>query len=185
MKTPRKQRVDKDGRKGVLQRLRELPEAVQEELFLRAQEVSAKTLIAEIRARHSIEGLSEQRLSDFWRWLDGRRKLRQMQEDAEQFRAAFALEGVAASPEDIHIRTVDYLRMKGLREDDEKTLKFAVGEARRAIELERERERFQFDAAKAALACLPALRRIQADKALDDKSRVTAARKVLFGVTPE
>lgn len=156
MKTPRKQRVDKDGRKGVLQRLRELPEAVQEELFLRAQEVSAKTLIAEIRAQHGVEGLSEQRLSDFWRWLDGRRKLRQMQEDAEQFRAAFALEGVAASPEDIHIRTVDYLRMKGLREDDEKTLKFAVGEARRAIELERDGRRLAIlegnaERAKAAL----------------------------------
>lgn len=183
MSSNRKQRINAGGPTD-WQRLKALPGEAREELFALRESLSASAILARIEREYGLQ-VAPQRLSDFWRWQASQIELERLNADADQFREAFAREGVAASPEEIHIRTVDYLRMKGVREDDGKTLKFAVSEARKAIELERERERFQFDAAKAALACLPALRRIQADKALDDKSRVMEARQVLFGVTPE
>jgi hypothetical protein len=45
-------------------------------------------------------------------------------------------------------------------------------------------DRFQFDAAKAALAQLPALRQIAGDKSLNSDARLQAARKKLFGEAP-
>lgn len=55
----------------------------------------------------------------------------------------------------------------------------------RADDIKLRRDRFQFDAAAAALKHLPALRKIQSDKTLDSRGRVNAARQLLFGVTPE
>jgi len=46
------------------------------------------------------------------------------------------------------------------------------------------RDKFQFDAAKAALDALPALREIAKDKSLSDGDKLTSARKALFGELP-
>jgi hypothetical protein len=45
-------------------------------------------------------------------------------------------------------------------------------------------EKFQFDAAKTALASLTELRHIQNDRGLSDTDKVAAARKALFGEVP-
>lgn len=47
------------------------------------------------------------------------------------------------------------------------------------------RDRFEFDAAKAALAQLPALRKIAGDKKLDQRAKLDAVRKRLFGQIPK
>ena len=45
-------------------------------------------------------------------------------------------------------------------------------------------DKFQFDATKQALAMLPQLRKVAADKSLDDRGRIDAARRILFGELP-
>jgi len=45
-------------------------------------------------------------------------------------------------------------------------------------------DKFQFDAAKAALAALPDLKQIAGDKGMDDAARLQAVRKRLFGDVP-
>ena len=52
-------------------------------------------------------------------------------------------------------------------------------------DLKLRRDRFEFDAAKAALKHLDALRAIKSNKSLDQGERLKQARLQLFGVTPE
>jgi hypothetical protein len=54
-----------------------------------------------------------------------------------------------------------------------------------AEELKLARERFEFDAARAALAALPDLRAIAGDKSLDETGRINAIRRRLFGKIPD
>lgn len=51
--------------------------------------------------------------------------------------------------------------------------------------LKLEREKFQFEAAKAALAHVAELKSIAADRSLDNKERIAAVRKRLFGEVAE
>ena len=48
-----------------------------------------------------------------------------------------------------------------------------------------DRDRFEFDASKAALSCLPELRKIANDSSLDEHGKLLAVRRRLFGVTPD
>lgn len=48
-----------------------------------------------------------------------------------------------------------------------------------------DREKFEFDAAKACLNALPALKAIASDKSLDENAKLTAVREKLFGEVPE
>ncbi len=48
-----------------------------------------------------------------------------------------------------------------------------------------EREKFEFDAAKACLKQLPALKQIAGNKDLDENAKLTAVREKLFGEVPE
>jgi len=154
MNSNRKQRINAGGPTD-WQRLKALPCEAREELFALRESLSASAILERIEREYGLQVLP-QRLSDFWRWQASQIELERLNADADQFREAFAREGVGASPEEIHIRTVDYLRMKGVREDDEKMLKFAVSEARKAIELERDGRRLAIlegnaERAKAAL----------------------------------
>lgn len=53
-----------------------------------------------------------------------------------------------------------------------------------ADQLRLDRERFEFDAARAALAALPDLRSIAGNRSLDDGAKLNAIRKRLFGAAP-
>jgi hypothetical protein len=53
-----------------------------------------------------------------------------------------------------------------------------------AAKVQLEREKFEFDAAKAALAKLPELKSIQDDRGLDEDAKLLAVRERLFGVVP-
>lgn len=147
----RKARISDSG-PSAYQRLKALPPEEREWLFERKETLSAKQIIAAVAERYRIAGLSEQRLSDFWRWQEGQMALVQLNEDAAQFREEFARTGTPATPEEIHIRTVDYMRLKGIREQDDKLLAYAVTEARKAIELEHGRRKLAILEAKAAEA---------------------------------
>jgi hypothetical protein len=166
-----------------LQRLKDLPDEEQEFLIEQRQELEVKQVIAQIEARHKIFGLSQSRWSDFVAWYREREALRAANASVSNMRAIYST--TELTPEAVHQHCVDLLRTAGITDKDFKTLRFVTTEVRKVMELSHSREKFEFSAAEVALKCLPALRRIQADKSLDDKSRVTEARKALFGVTPE
>ncbi len=54
----------------------------------------------------------------------------------------------------------------------------------KAQQLDLDRERFQFDAAKAALAKLPELKSIAGNNSLDQDAKLRAVREKLFGTLP-
>jgi hypothetical protein len=147
----RKARIADSG-PSAYQRLKALPAEERQWLWERREALTAKQIIAEVAGRYRIAGLTEQRLSDFWRWQDGQMALVQLNEDAALFREEFSRSGTPATPEDIHIKTVDYMRLKGIREEDDKLLAYAVTEARKAIELEHGARKLAILEAKAAEA---------------------------------
>ncbi len=59
------------------------------------------------------------------------------------------------------------------------------GEERMQQQLVLERDKFQFDATKAALSKLDALKRIKTDSKLTEEEKLEQARLELFGVTPK
>jgi hypothetical protein len=52
-------------------------------------------------------------------------------------------------------------------------------------DLQLKRDKFQFDAAKACLAALPALKAIASDSSLDNNGKINAIRAKLFGQLPQ
>ena len=48
-----------------------------------------------------------------------------------------------------------------------------------------EKDKFQFEAAKAALKCLPALRKVASDNSLNETDKIQAARQLVFGEAAE
>lgn len=171
----RKARVGRGGL-SAFQRLRLLPAEERAELARLRERMSGREIIAEARRRYGISGLSESALSRFWRWQAGEEALERINEDAEQFRAAFAREGVAATAEEIHARTLDYLRLRGVREDDERLLRWAVAEARKAIELENAGRRLALLERQAAAA-----RAAVEDSKLTPEEKAARIREIFGG----
>jgi hypothetical protein len=184
----RKTRINPDGAPSPLALLKRVAQEDPEEIeWLQemSKTASARHIIVQIEARHGIHGLTVQRLSDFWRWLSEQQEIRAANASVANLREIFEEVMPGAGREETHRFLLRFLAAQGFGTRDHKLIQFVAVEERKAVQLAQEREKFQFDAAQAALACLPALRKIQADKTLDDKSRVTEARKALFGVTPE
>lgn len=156
---------------------------------------SAAIELAEARQRllrnFDIELRHDSQLS---RWRDWYLRRKQLQ--AQNTFVEFVSEAVAEGMPALNHEQLRDFQLRGLallaeNADAEVRLAFAK-ELRQGMEAqtkrlqaETQRDRFEFDAAKAALAALPALRAINANKALDDRSRVDEARKALFGVTPK
>lgn len=181
----RKPRIDSDG-PGAIQRLKNLSWEEIEFLLSQASEISARKVIAQIEARHGISGLSEQRLSDFWRWAQSQQALRKMNADAEQFRTEFAKENPQATLEEAHEATLAYLHLKAAREDDTKLAKFVLIELRKAREGSRDERKLNLLEAKMSEAstALQKLRDPQtADSAeernaiLDEVDRIMGLKK--------
>ena len=180
----RKPRIDGDG-PGPLQQLKALSAEEHEFIAGQKEKLSAAKLIAQIEARHGIHGLTPARLSDFWRWLSLQQEMRAANETVANIREIFSVSMPNASAEETHKFLVNFLTAQGFASKSEKTLQFATVETRKAIEIQQEREKFEFDASRAALKCLPQLKAIASDKALDEPARLDAARKQLFGVVPK
>jgi hypothetical protein len=70
-------------------------------------------------------------------------------------------------------------------DEDPAQWKFIQGLKLKAKELEFDREKFQFDATKAALAKLPELKAIISNSSLSEDEKLTQARLALFGSTPQ
>ena len=183
-----KTRIDKGGAASPLAQLKRLVQkkpAVGEWLLEIASEQSATAIIAQIEKRHKIVGLTAQRLSDFWRWFSEQSEIRAASESVENIREIFEEVMPGAGAEETHRFLVRFLSAQGFGQKDHKLLQFVTVETRKGMEIEQERTQFEFNAAEAALKCLPQLKAIASDKSLDKPARLNAARKHLFGVAPK
>lgn len=138
-------RIGPDG-PSPLQQLKAL--SVEEQEFLleqKTKKVSAVKLIAQIEARHRIFGLTESRLSDFWRWLRTRIFLRQENEDVETFREEFIAKYPGSSWKEAHLAAVCWLKLKAGRTDNEDLMALAVAEMRKAMVIEQNEEKLSLD----------------------------------------
>ncbi len=142
MSSTRKSRIPDSG-PSAYQQIKALPEAERQWLWERREELSARKLIAEIAGRHGIVGLSEQRLSDFWRWQAQQQELARLNEDAATFRDAFAKEHPESTMEEAHEATLAWLHLKGAAADDTKLMKFVLGELRKARALSHEKAKLE------------------------------------------
>ncbi len=140
----RKPRVDADG-PSALQQLKALGPEEHEFILSQGKELSSARLIAQIASRHGIHGLTEQRLSDFWRWHAEQEALREMNEAAVTFRQNFSKDNPSATLEEAHEATLAFLHLKAGGTDDVKLMKFVLGEIRKARALAHEREKFRED----------------------------------------
>jgi hypothetical protein len=124
------------------QRLKQLPWEELEFLLEQKEVASAKQIIAQIKGRHGIV-VSPSRLSEFWRWLDQRVALREMNADAETFRGEFAKEHPEATLEQAHEATLAWLHLRAAKGSDEKLMKFVLGELRKARTQKLDTEKFK------------------------------------------
>lgn len=142
MSSTRKSRIPDSG-PSAYQQLKALPAEEREWLWERRETLSAKKLIAEIAGRHRITGLSEQRLSDFWRWQEQQQELAKLNEDAATFRDAFAKEHPESTMEEAHEATLAWLHLKGARMDDTKLMAFVLTELRKARTLAHDKAKLE------------------------------------------
>jgi hypothetical protein len=124
-------------------------------------------------------------LSDFFQWFHLSRDLSEAASFADRLRADLrATPGLDLDDEKLSKAAQVAFELQAMKNRDAK-LFIGLRRLRQNRELLAfEREKFQFDAAAAALAALPALRAIAGDKSMSDQDKISAARKKLFGEVP-
>jgi hypothetical protein len=168
----RKPRIDKGGRKSALQRLKELPWDAIEQIAGEAQDWPGKQLVARIKQQHGI-GISEQRLSDFWRWVSLQREMRAANAEVEHIREIFAASVPEASAEATHNFLVKFLTARGFAERDNRVLRFVTIEERKRAEGERESRRLRLLEAREEAA-----REAVEDGSLSDAEKARRIREI-------
>lgn len=129
---------------------------------------------------------SRSALARFLQWYETANIIDQAKEFANQFRDAIEKRaGGKIDHDSIAELTQTAFEIQAAKTRDPK-LFIAMRKLRNSERfLNLEREKFEFDAAKACLKALPALKAIASDKALDENAKLTAVREKLFGEVPE
>jgi len=134
-------------------------------------------------------------LSEFWNRYCGAELIRRRSQAVTT--ADQIAEEAVRTPGRFDAATIDALKQKafelaispGANPKEIKNLFMLVLKARDQELDERQltlaRDRFEFDAAKAALEQLPALKKISSDRGLDRNQKLDAIRRRLFGEVPE
>lgn len=110
--------------------------------FLRSQrkEMGGKKMVRFIEEKYGIFGLSTQRVSDFWRWLEQRENTATANSAVADLRQIFSDD--RATPEGLHKWILDLLTATGLQEDNIKILGFVAQEVRKIMALRDAKEKW-------------------------------------------
>lgn len=196
MKAPKKPRASSP--------LQMLPEDRQAEIIEQMKKLST----VEVRKWLADDGFktSTAALSEFWSWWHLRRQFTQSQSDVETLLENIRKSDPGLSEDQLYNYGQQIFGVLAMKSEDAKDwarlqlvrqrqAKLALETNRIKIlqertkqleeELKLSREKFEFDAAQAALAALPALRKIAGDKSLNDTDKLTQVRMKLFGSAPE
>jgi len=124
-------------------------------------------------------------LSRFWDWWHLRQQLRSNETTVEQLMAELAKENPSWSPERIQEIGQSFFTAMALQAQDPKQWFFIQKLALQKQQLAFERDKFEFDASKAALKIWPSIKQISSDKTLSETDKVQAVRQKLFGFLPK
>jgi hypothetical protein len=192
-----KRRKDSHGVAANASPLDKLPQNQQDalEAWLFEEAVDYKAAIERLKMDFNVR-TTDSSLSRFYKRIEKRRTLDRISEaarTADQVEKRFLEEKADLYP--VILKMVSQIAFEqsvnGKQMDPEIVYNFTkLLIAGRKEELRKElitlqRERFQFDAAKACLKKLPELKQIASDNKLDQDEKLTAFRKALFGDLPE
>ncbi len=175
-------------------KLKVLPPARQAELF---DHIEAHTL-HQTKAWLAEDGLNTSiaAISEFREWYQIRRDYSRMEEDALTLAGVLKNQMPELAPEKLQaygealfnimaVKKLDpklYLDMQTAKHNAEMDHKKFD---QRERELQLQKDKFEFNAARACLTHLPSLRTIAADTSLDQNAKLQAIRAKLFGQLPE
>jgi hypothetical protein len=167
--------------------LRNLPEERQNEIGRMLMPGPGNKTQAEVREWLAQEGIvvSEQKVSQFWRWWTEAQARRGKLERAEREAVEWAAAHPDATPAEVFAMGQRIFARLAMTTADAKTWW-----STQMLQIRRDAqglswERFRFSAAKAALKELPRLQEIEADNMLDTDEKIRAVRIALFGEAPE
>jgi hypothetical protein len=163
--------------------LKTLPEERQEQIMARLKSEGYAETVAWLKAdglRTSVTALSE-----FYSWWNLRQQLSRNQSTVQTLLSNLHRFDPSYTPGQIQELGQAFFTALALEQQDPKAWAMTqrVGLDREQLQLQR--DRFEFDAAKACLEKLPELKQIAADRSLNEDAKLEAVRQRLFGVAPK
>ena len=186
VRAPRKSPVPPKGsRRSALLKLKHLKSELRQKLYELSDKLTCADWRREVKKRTGIELTSDSQVTRFRDWQFHQQTLEHRNERVEAFEEYFRQKHPQATAEDIRSAALAFMLTEAAMDGDRKGV-VLLARAAVADEAERrQRDEFEFDAAEACLKHLPALREIAADNAMDEKAKLIAVRKRLFGSAPE
>ncbi len=209
MNQPRKLRIETGKPMPAATRLKQLPEESRDRIFAMLNEKSYAECVKAVESDFGIR-CSEKALRSFRDWHFAQRRLDNLGRFIENTQAAYQKMNPAASKEQIREMGIALFMAEAANSGDsegfyqlanlelaERTAKTKAEIERQKLELSKrradttdealklEREKFEFDAAKACLAKLPELKTISGNSRLTETEKVQQIRLKLFGELPQ
>ncbi len=185
----------KGGSNSELTKLKQLDAAKHEVIWSWRAEVPVLTN-AQIRnklaTQYHVRLSLDKQLSQFWSWYGAQLDAEATNDELANFEEAMQLKHPDWTPEQIREQAISYFMVRSVaRKDPEQfatIVKLEQGERKSKLDerrLDLDVNKFQFDAAKAALDKLPELNAIKRDGSLSEDAKLEQARLKLFGELPE
>lgn len=166
-------------------KLKTLPKADQAKLAAWLDQETQSAVVKRVQKELGI-ATSPAALTDFYQWFHLTAQLQEAASFADQLKADLkSLPGLKLNDDTLSKAAQVAFELQALKTKDSKLFIGLRRVRQNQEQLAFERDRFEFDASRAALAALPALRAIASNKALSDQDKLLAARKRLFGEVPE
>ena len=155
-----------------------------------------QSVIAEHGVAHTLEetvawlradGLKTSRsaLSEFLSWYSLRQQLARNESTVETLLKNLQTENPDWTPEQIQSAGQSFFTALALQQQDPKAWFMTQQLAIRKDQLSLDKNKFEFDATRAALAKLPELKAISSNKELSEDQKLEQARLALFGSAPQ
>jgi hypothetical protein len=174
------------GQDSPVSRLKHLDGADRAEIYAWRFEEQPTPVLPEIRKRikerFGIELRRDGQLSEFWPWQRRQAQMDYFNETIAQDEESLARKYPNVPREKIRAKAIQRLYAVAELEDNPQFGLKVIGVDLKDERAALDREKFQFDAAKACLARLPELKVISQDKGLSDAEKVDAVRLKLFGL---
>jgi hypothetical protein len=152
--------------------------------------------IAEYAAAHSLEETvawlkqdgcktSRSSLSEFLSWYALRAQMQKNESTVETLLADLSKSNPDWTPDQIQAAGQSFFTALALQQQDPKQWHLIQQTNLKREQLSLDKNKFEFDAAKACLAKLPQLKAISTNKELSDDQKLEQARLALFGSAPQ
>jgi hypothetical protein len=165
--------------------LKVLPEARQAEIIAHMRAHSLAETAAYCRQTWNLT-TSQTALSEFFSWWHVTRSLVEAKSFTDRLKADLkTIPGLDLDDDKISRLGQRVFELEALKNKDASMFMGLRRLRQSEVAYSLERDKFQFDAAKACLKALPELRAIAADSALDENGKLNAVRARLFGDLPE